>query len=102
MMCVRCYLEGQPIPRRQIDKNPPFAFMVYEGESRCTKHMPTPATPLNAAQEPPSFIPEEFGTFTPEVEQIETDSRFVVVEDEPVTKPKPKRNSPQQRKRTKS
>jgi hypothetical protein len=79
----------------RVDKNPPFAFMIYEGESRCTQHLPSPAIPINSLQE--QAVPAEFGAFTPEPEKIETDNRFVVDEG---ASTKPAKKAPQQRKRT--
>lgn len=101
MMCVRCYLEGRPVPVGvRVSKSPPFAFMVYEGESRCTHHVPAPAF---IDSEVPAELPVEFPPLEVVPEVIETDNRFIV-EDEPVKAPskRPAKKAAQQRKRTKS
>lgn len=112
MMCVRCYLEGRRVPvGMQVTKNPPFSFMIYEGESRCVDHIPAPA----AAEAPvPAGVPERFPPLEIVPEQVLTDNRFVVEEDTTPKKSPAKKTAAkkaakrtpakkvQQRKRTKS
>lgn len=100
MMCTRCYLEGRRVPvGAQVTKDPPFAFMVYEGESRCTSHIPVPAVVESAA---PSTLPEQFPPLTVVAEEIVTDNIYVVEEGTKPTAKKTPAKKAQQRKRTKS
>jgi hypothetical protein len=107
MMCVRCYMNGRRVPVGQrVDKNPPFAFMIYEGESRCLDHIPTPE---GVEREPLVAVPDQLPAMTIVREPIVTDNRFVV---EDATSPKPAKKAAakktaakktaQQRKRTKA
>jgi hypothetical protein len=105
MMCVRCYLEGRRIPvGERVTKSPPFSFMMYEGESRCTDHIPTPDV-VEAEVQRPTLVPDELPPLEIVREQIETHNKFVV-EEGTVPKKTPAKRAPakktQQRKRTKS
>jgi hypothetical protein len=94
MMCVRCYIEGRPVPvGLRVDKNPPFAFMVHDGNSLCINHLPEP---FGGRQEL-AAVPDQLPAMTVVREPVETDNKFVVEEG---TKPKPAKRAP--RKRTKS
>lgn len=83
-----------------MDKNPPFAFMIYEGESRCTAHLPAPAV---VESEPPQFLPNEFPPLEVVCEEIQTDNIYVVPDSEPKKIPAKKTAAKRvPRKRTKS
>ncbi len=100
MMCVRCYLEGVRVPiGAQISKDPPFAYMVYEGESRCTSHLPVPAV-VN----PPRPVPEEFPPLEVVREPVKTDNIYVVEDGTTPKKTAAKKTATKRtpRKRTKS
>lgn len=110
MMCVRCYLEGRRVPVGvQINKEPPFSFMVYEGESRCVAHIPAPAV-VEAASTLVT-LPDEFPALEVVREPVQTDNRFVVEDGTTPKKAGPKKaptkkrtpaKKAQQRKRIKS
>lgn len=110
MMCVRCYLEGRRVPVGvQINKEPPFSFMVYEGESRCVAHIPAPA--VVEAASTLATLPDEFPALEVVREPVQTDNRFVVEDGSTPKKAAAKKRTPakkaaakktQQRKRIKS
>lgn len=122
MMCVQCYMEGRQISPRMNESNPPFAIMVFEGESRCKDHLPKEAVGFTVTTQPAPAsntvdLPEQFPPLLRSVpEPVLTDNRFVVEENgEPEqsvvkkaltkkapAKKSPAKKAPQQRKRTKS
>jgi hypothetical protein len=86
-----------------MTKDAPFAFMVYEGESRCVDHIPAPAV---VEPEIPATVPDQFPPLEVVPEPIQTDNRFVVEEGTTPKKAPAKKRTPakkeQARKRTKS
>jgi hypothetical protein len=96
MMCVQCYLDGRRVPvGLRVDKNPPFAFMVYDGKSLCVDHLPEPV----GGREPLMAVPDQLPAMAVVRDPVQTDNRFVV-EEGTTPKKAPTKRAP--RKRTKS